>query len=426
MATNIRRLGHERDAADAAMRAATRRWLDCDIAHFREDPRECRRSEVALAIGVMMFTLVAGAASIGSCARRGRPTGHGQGGRRRRSSCRVCQRGGRRRGQARRRSLVRRLPRPERRQRQQGRAPSRRPASRVPLPRAAGLPVGRARRYRDGRRRQVPERRRAGQGGRLLCEPRTGAARACRAGAKPAPAKPDPVQAGKAAAAACAGCHGDTGISKTPGMPSLVGLDPKYLVAAMNAYKSGQRKHDAMKAVLSAATDADIADMALFYALQKPARAQTPAPGDQAAGKAAATACAGMPRQQRRQRRSGDTQPRRPGCAVPRGGASRLQGRIAQRRDDEGAGVVARRAAGRNLAAFYANQQPQQPKVQPAADDRRVGAAVRPLSRRRRQQHRSAHAGAGRRSAPTIWKRCCMPIGRASARARRWPPCRAC
>lgn len=113
------------------------------------------------------------------------------------------------------------------------------------------------------------------------------------AGGKPAAAPLDPVQAGKAAAAACAGCHGDTGISKMPGTPSLVGLDPKYLVAAMKAYKSGQRKNDVMKSMLASVVDADLGNIALYYALQKPARAQTPAPGDQAAGKAAAATCAG-------------------------------------------------------------------------------------------------------------------------------------
>ena len=113
--------------------------------------------------------------------------------------------------------------------------------------------------------------------------------------AKTAPVKPksDPAQAGKAAAAGCAGCHGEGGISKMAGMPSLVGLDPKYLVAAMSAYKSGQRKHDLMKSLLAAVSDADAKNIALYYALQKPARAQTPAPGDPAAGKAAAAACAG-------------------------------------------------------------------------------------------------------------------------------------
>ncbi len=107
----------------------------------------------------------------------------------------------------------------------------------------------------------------------------------------PAKPKPDPAQTGKAAAAGCAGCHGEGGISKIAGMPSLVGLDPKYLVAAMNAYKNGQRKHDLMKSLLAAVSEADVKNIALYYALQKPARAQTPAPGDPAAGKAAAAAC---------------------------------------------------------------------------------------------------------------------------------------
>ena len=61
----------------------------------------------------------------------------------------------------------------------------------------------------------------------------------------------------------------------------------------MKAYKGGQRKNDMMKSMLASVTDADIDNIALYYALQKPARAQTPAPGDQAAGKAAAAACAG-------------------------------------------------------------------------------------------------------------------------------------
>src|SRR5450631_1185326 len=62
----------------------------------------------------------------------------------------------------------------------------------------------------------------------------------------------DPVQAGKAAAADCAGCHGDGGVSKTPGMPSLIGFDPKYFVATVKAYKGGQRKNDMMKSLVAA------------------------------------------------------------------------------------------------------------------------------------------------------------------------------
>ena len=110
---------------------------------------------------------------------------------------------------------------------------------------------------------------------------------------KAAPAKPDPVAAGRGAAAGCAGCHGDIGVSKTPGMPSLAGLDPKYLIAATNAYKTGQRKHDMMKTLVAGLGEKDLNNVALFYALQKPAKAQTPAPGNVSAGKAAAAGCVG-------------------------------------------------------------------------------------------------------------------------------------
>jgi cytochrome c553 len=110
---------------------------------------------------------------------------------------------------------------------------------------------------------------------------------------KGAPASADPLQAGKAAAATCGGCHGDSGVSAIPGMPSLVGFDPKYFVAAMNAYKIGRRKNDMMQSLASALSAESTSEVALFYALQKPARAQTPASGDAAAGKAAAASCAG-------------------------------------------------------------------------------------------------------------------------------------
>ena len=107
------------------------------------------------------------------------------------------------------------------------------------------------------------------------------------------PGKPNPMEAGKAASAACAGCHGNAGISQIPGIPSLVGLDPKYLVDAMKAYKDGQRKNDTMKAMLASVNETTMNNVALFYALQKPARTKTPAAGDAATGKAAAASCTG-------------------------------------------------------------------------------------------------------------------------------------
>ena len=176
-------------------------------------------------------------------------------------------------------------------------------------------------------------------------------------------AKPDPVQAGKAAAAGCAGCHGETGVSKTPGMPSLVGFDPKYFVAAMNAYKGGQRKHDMMKSFAAGIRDADLNNIALYYALQKPARAQTPAPGDEAAGKVAAAACAGC---------HGDegvsgnpTTPSLAGQDAQYFAAAIKAYQDGSRRDATMKAPVAslNDSIIRNMAAYYAVRQPQPPKV---------------------------------------------------------------
>jgi cytochrome c553 len=112
-------------------------------------------------------------------------------------------------------------------------------------------------------------------------------------GAPAATATPDAVSAGRAVAAGCGSCHGETGISSMPGMPSLVGLDPKYLVSAVNAYRNGQRRHDLMKALVSGLSEADVANVALYYASQKPGRANSTAAGEESAGQAAAAACAG-------------------------------------------------------------------------------------------------------------------------------------
>ena len=181
--------------------------------------------------------------------------------------------------------------------------------------------------------------------------------------AKAAPPEPDPVQAGKSAAATCAGCHGETGISKTPGTPSLAGLDPKYLVAAMSGYKSGSRKSDMMKALLGPVSDADLANIALFYGLQKPDRAQTPVSGDQAAGKTAAAACAGCHGDQ-----GLSTNPTAPSLAGQDAQylAAAIKAYKDGARDDATMkGLVASLDGGtvQNLAAFYRAQQPQPPNV---------------------------------------------------------------
>ncbi len=114
----------------------------------------------------------------------------------------------------------------------------------------------------------------------------------------PAPKYVDPVAAGKAAAEPCSKCHGENGVSHKAGVPSLIGLHPKYLVETMQSFKSGDRpideKNQDMKKALDALSDEDLRHIALFYALQSEnlTRAQAPNGGGAPAAKEALAACA--------------------------------------------------------------------------------------------------------------------------------------
>ena len=75
--------------------------------------------------------------------------------------------------------------------------------------------------------------------------------------------------AGKAKAAACAGCHGADGNSMVPMYPNLAGQHATYLEKAIKDYKTGARNDATMKAMVGALSDADIANLAAYYASQK-------------------------------------------------------------------------------------------------------------------------------------------------------------
>ncbi len=98
----------------------------------------------------------------------------------------------------------------------------------------------------------------------------------------PPPAIVDPVAEGKTLAAPCTKCHGDNGVSKKVGVPSLSGLTPKYLVWAMQGYQQDDRKVDAknedMTKALKPLNDKQLGYIALYFALQDSnlTRAQTP------------------------------------------------------------------------------------------------------------------------------------------------------
>ena len=66
----------------------------------------------------------------------------------------------------------------------------------------------------------------------------------------------------------CAACHGENGVSRTPGVPHLAGQDEAYLRKALGDYRSGVRKVSPMSSIANQLQPKDIAAFAKWYAAQ--------------------------------------------------------------------------------------------------------------------------------------------------------------
>jgi cytochrome c553 len=67
----------------------------------------------------------------------------------------------------------------------------------------------------------------------------------------------------------CAACHGEKGTeSKVPGAAILAGQYRDYLYQALRDYKSGKRKNAIMSGQAQALSDAEMRDLAAYYASQ--------------------------------------------------------------------------------------------------------------------------------------------------------------
>lgn len=81
------------------------------------------------------------------------------------------------------------------------------------------------------------------------------------------------ASAAKNKVAMCIGCHGIANYKATfpeiYRVPLLGGQSEKYLVAALIAYKKGERNHPTMVGIAKGLSDQDIADVAAYYAQQK-------------------------------------------------------------------------------------------------------------------------------------------------------------
>ncbi len=77
------------------------------------------------------------------------------------------------------------------------------------------------------------------------------------------------AEAGKAASAVCAGCHGADGNSSIPTNPKLAGQYESYLVQALKDYRSGARQSAIMAGFVSGMKDQQIADLAAYFSSQE-------------------------------------------------------------------------------------------------------------------------------------------------------------
>jgi cytochrome c553 len=81
------------------------------------------------------------------------------------------------------------------------------------------------------------------------------------------------LKTGKTLAYTCSGCHGIAEYKNAyPSyrVPKIAGQNEKYLLAALQGYKKGERNHPTMKAQAASYSDQDIADIAAYISSLKP------------------------------------------------------------------------------------------------------------------------------------------------------------
>jgi cytochrome c553 len=98
------------------------------------------------------------------------------------------------------------------------------------------------------------------------------------AAAAPAAHAAGDAVAGKGKVFQCQGCHGiadwRTAFPEVYRVPKLGGQKPEYIVAALKAYKKGERDFATMRAIASELSEQDMADIAAYYGAQNPTVAE--------------------------------------------------------------------------------------------------------------------------------------------------------
>ena len=73
---------------------------------------------------------------------------------------------------------------------------------------------------------------------------------------------------GEILAGGCGGCHGHTGVSVAPSMPSIAGFDRRYLARVMREFQTGVRFSTVMGRLMEGYSTREIAQLAGYFSEQ--------------------------------------------------------------------------------------------------------------------------------------------------------------
>ena len=78
------------------------------------------------------------------------------------------------------------------------------------------------------------------------------------------------VQNGATKAAVCGACHGPNGNSANPEWPNLAGQSSVYIEEQLHLFKANVRNNPVMAPIVGSLADADVKDLAAYFAAQTP------------------------------------------------------------------------------------------------------------------------------------------------------------
>ncbi|MGJ4941074.1 c-type cytochrome [Bradyrhizobium sp. HKCCYLS1011] len=81
------------------------------------------------------------------------------------------------------------------------------------------------------------------------------------------------LEAGKAKAELCVGCHGENGLSQTENIPSLAGQQDQFIQWQLVFFRAGTRKNEAMQPIIEQLNNEDIRNLGAYFASLTPPKA---------------------------------------------------------------------------------------------------------------------------------------------------------